>query len=64
MSISISQSRILAATTDDSDAEEHLDGLRETNLRLRLLVCELIAKNQQLRLQRAKEQEAISIDTG
>ena len=64
MSISISQSRILAETTEDSDAEEHLDGLRETNLRLRLLVCELIAKNQQLRLQRAKEQEAISIDTG
>jgi hypothetical protein len=63
MSLLISQSRILPETTEDSDAAEHLDGLRATNLRLQLLVCELLAKNQQLRFQCAKEQESISIDT-
>jgi hypothetical protein len=63
MSLLISQSRILLETTEDSDAAEHLEELRETNLRLQLLVCELLAKNQQLRFQRAKEQETISIDT-
>ena len=63
MSLLISQSRILPETTEDSDAAEHLDGLRATNLRLQLLVCELLAKNQQLRFQCAKEQETISIDT-
>jgi hypothetical protein len=63
MSLSISQSRILPETAEDSDAAEHLDGLRATNLRLQLLVCELLAKNQQLRFQCAKEQETISIDT-
>ena len=63
MSLLISQSRILPETTEDSDAAEHLDGLRATNLRLQLLVCELLAKNQQLRFQCAQEQETISIDT-
>jgi hypothetical protein len=63
MSLLISQSRILPETAEDSDAAEHLDGLRATNLRLRLLVCELLAKNQQLRFQCAKEQETIGIDT-
>ena len=63
MSLLISQSRILPETTEDSDAAEHLDGLRATNLRLQFLVCELLAKNQQLRFQCAKEQESISIDT-
>jgi hypothetical protein len=63
MSLLISQSRILLETTEDSDAAEHLEELRETNLRLQLLVCELLAKNQQLRFQRAKGQETISIDT-
>jgi hypothetical protein len=63
MRLSITQSRILPETAEDSDAAEHLDGLRETNLRLRVLVCELLETNQQLRFQRAKEQETISIDT-
>jgi hypothetical protein len=53
MSLSISQSRNLPETAEDSDEAEPLEGLRETNLRLQLLVCELLAKNQQLRFQRA-----------
>jgi hypothetical protein len=57
MSLSISESRILPETAEDSDAAEPLDGLRATNLRLRLLVCELLATNQQLRFQCAKQQD-------
>jgi hypothetical protein len=63
MCLSISQSRILAETVEDSDVEGPLDGLRATNLRLQVLVCELFEKNQQLRFQCAKEQEALSIDS-
>jgi hypothetical protein len=53
MSLSIFQSRNLPE--DDLDATEHLEELRETNLLLRRLVCELIAENQQLRFQRARD---------
>jgi hypothetical protein len=63
MSLSTSQSRILPETAEDPDAAEHLDGLRAANLRLQLLVRELLAKNQQLRFQFAKQQKTISIDT-
>jgi hypothetical protein len=63
MSLSIFESRNLPANGDDPDTAEYLGELRETNLRLRLLVCELIAKNQQLRFERAKEQESFSADT-
>ena len=63
MRLSIYQSRILTEPAEDSDAAEHLEGLRATNLRLQLLVCELLVKNQQLRFQCAKEQDTISIDT-
>ena len=64
MSQSISQSRFLSETAEDSDAAEHLDGLRATNVRLQILVCELLATNQELRFQCGKEQETIGIDTG
>ena len=64
MSQSISQSRNRSETAEDSDATEHLEGLRETNVRLQLLVCELLAKNQELRFQCAKEHETFSIETG
>ena len=63
MSLSIFESRNLPATEDDPDATEHLEELRETNLRLRALVCELIAKNQQLRFQRVKEEGTLSANT-
>lgn len=55
MSLLISQPRILPEAAEDSEAAEHLDELRATNLRLRLLVSELLAKNQQLRFQCAKK---------
>jgi hypothetical protein len=63
MSLSIYQSRILPETAEDSDAAEHPEGLRATNIRLQVLVCALLTKNQQLGFQCAKEQETISIDT-
>jgi hypothetical protein len=45
----------IAATTEDSVLAERLEELQETNSRLQILVCELLVKNQQLRVQRADE---------
>ena len=45
----------IPATTEDSVLAERLEELQETNSRLQLLVCELLVKNQRLRVQRADE---------
>ena len=45
----------IPATTKDSVLAERLEELQETNSRLQILVCELLVKNQQLRVQRADE---------
>jgi hypothetical protein len=42
-------------TAEDSVGEEPLEELREANARLKILVCELLVKNQQLRSQRLHE---------
>lgn len=49
MTLLFSESRIPSIMAEESVLENHLDELRETNARLRLLVCELLDKNQQLR---------------
>ena len=49
MSLLISQPRSPSITAEDPVWSDHLDELREANARLRLLVCELLDKNQQLR---------------
>jgi hypothetical protein len=49
MTLLFSESRIPSIMAEESVLEDHLDELRETNARLRLLVCELLDKNQQLR---------------
>jgi len=51
----ISQPRSMSETAEDSALAERLDELQEVNSRLQLLVCELLVKNQQLRIQRADE---------
>ena len=58
MSLLISQQRSKSATAEDSVTAERLDELQEANARLQLLVCELLAKNQQLRFQHADESTA------
>jgi hypothetical protein len=63
MNLSFSQPRNIPETAEDSVATEPLEELRETKLRLQLLVCELLAKNQQLRFQHAKQNDPRSIDT-
>ncbi|MFL6307382.1 MAG: hypothetical protein ACJ72H_27940 [Candidatus Sulfotelmatobacter sp.] len=61
MTLLSSQPRSISATAKDTVAAEdiisaeRLDELRAANVRLQLLVCELLMKNQQLRLQRADE---------
>jgi len=55
MSLLISQPRSISATAEDSVSAERLGELREANVRLQLLVCELLVKNQQLRFQHEDE---------
>jgi hypothetical protein len=61
MSLFISNPRSASATAEDPVLVDHLDELRKVNLKLRLLVCELLDKNQQLRFQRT-EQETTRAD--
>ena len=58
MSVLISKLNNESATTDCPFSVDHLDELREVNSRLRLLVCELLDKNQQLRFQCSDEETA------
>ena len=45
--------------TEDCISMEPLDELEETNTRLRLLVCELLLKNQELRTQLSAEEDRL-----
>jgi len=51
-------------TAEDSVGEEPLEELREANSRLKILVCELLLKNQQLRSQRSHEMRGSTSPSG
>jgi hypothetical protein len=55
MSLFMCELRSTSVTVEDCAGEEPLDELREANSRLKILVCELLVKNQQLRSQRLHE---------
>jgi hypothetical protein len=55
MSLLISQQSSISSTEEGPVSEELLCELQETIARLQLLVCELLAKNQQLRFQHEHE---------
>lgn len=55
MSRFISQPRSIDAAEEDSVLTERIDELQEANSRLQLLVCELLALNEQLRVQNEDE---------
>ena len=55
MSLLISQSNTATVRTEEITSEDGLGELREANIRLQVLVCELLTKNQQLRFQRTNE---------
>jgi hypothetical protein len=54
MTLLISQLHGSYAMEEDSVSAERLDELQEAIVRLQLLVCELLVKNQQLRYQHVK----------
>jgi hypothetical protein len=55
----ISQPPNISETAEDCIPAERLDELQVANARLQLLVCELLAKNQQLRFHGAEEELAL-----
>jgi hypothetical protein len=55
MSLLTSQQRDTLAMEEDAIMAERFDELPEIIGKLQLLVCELLVKNQQLRIQRADE---------
>ncbi len=55
MSLITSQQRSLSATEENAIAAQRFDELQEVIVRLQLLVCELLEKNQRLRFQRTDE---------
>jgi hypothetical protein len=56
----ISQPPGIHARAEDCIPPERLDELQVVNARLQLLVCELLAKNQQLRFQDGGEELALN----